>query len=245
MRWAGRLVVVAVLLISLAGCGGGNKQTTTTATTPRPATTTIRVYFLRDGKVQPVVRTVPSPTDFPIVALAELTKGPTRSERQDLGLSTSTSSPYTFSLSDGVVKDHGTFTRPELAQIVYTITRYSAKVAAVNGRRYTRADFEDETPAILVESPLPFQKVTSPLRATGTANTFEATFQYDLVDPAGKLLKTHFVTATSGTGTRGTFDFTVPFTVDRGGMGKLVVYELSAKDGSRIHEVEIPVRLTP
>ncbi len=110
-------------------------------------------------------------------------------------------------------------------------------------QRSTRADFEDETPIILVESPLPFQHVKSPLRATGTANTFEATFNYDLTDPDGKIIATHFVTATSGSGTRGTFDFTVPFTVDRSGLGELIVYELSAANGQRIHINEIPVYL--
>jgi hypothetical protein len=82
--------------------------------------------------------------------------------------------------------------------------------------------------------------VTSPLRARGTANTFEATFQYDL-RAGGKVLKTHFVTATSGTGTRGTFAVDIPFAAS--GQGMLVVYELSAKDGSRIHEVAIPLVL--
>jgi hypothetical protein len=52
----------------------------------------------------------------------------------------------------------------------------------------------------------------------------------------------HFVTATSGSGTRGTFDFTVPFEAPNG-LGKLVVFELSAADGSRIHQVEIPLTL--
>jgi hypothetical protein len=50
----------------------------------------------------------------------------------------------------------------------------------------------------------------------------------------------NFVTATSGTGTRGTFEFTTA-EVDDATM--LVVFETSAEDGSRIHEVEIP--LTP
>ena len=98
------------------------------------------------------------------------------------------------------------------------------------------------TPAILVESPLPFQAVSSPLRVTGTANTFEATFEYDLLDPAGKVLSHHFETATSGSGTRGTFDFTIRFEAPNG-LGKLVVYERSAKDGSRIHVSEIPLSL--
>ena len=77
---------------------------------------------------------------------------------------------------------------------------------------------------------------------TGTADTFEATFDYDLLDPAGKVLSHHFVTATSGSGTRGTFDFTIPFEAPDG-LGKLVVYERSAADGSKIHVVEIPLTL--
>ena len=84
--------------------------------------------------------------------------------------------------------------------------------------------------------------MSSPLRVTGTADTFEATFDYDLLDPAGKVLSHHFVTATSGSGTRGTFDFTIPFEAPNG-LGKLVVYERSAADGSRIHQVEIPLTL--
>ena len=56
------------------------------------------------------------------------------------------------------------------------------------------------------------------------------------------MLSHHFVTATSGTGTRGTFDFTIPFEAPNG-LGKLVVFERSAADGSRIHEVEIPLTL--
>jgi hypothetical protein len=37
----------------------------------------------------------------------------------------------------------------------------------------------------------------------------------------------------------------VPFKVAEQGPGKLVVYELSAEDGSRLHEVEIPLELVP
>ena len=46
------------------------------------------------------------------------------------------------------------------------------------------------------------------------------------------------MTATSGTGTRGTFDFTTDAFDD---VAALRVFELSAKDGSRINEVEIPL----
>ena len=131
------------------------------------------------------------------------------------------------------------------AQEVYTLSQFDPKKPVeVAGKRYTRADFEDLTPAILVESPLPFAAVSSPLRVWGTANTFEATFEYEILDAAGKALARHFVTATSGSGTRGTYDVTIRFT-SPGGPGKLVVYELSAADGSRIHQVEIPLTLTP
>ena len=80
---------------------------------------------------------------------------------------------------------------------------------------------------------------------TGTANTFEATFNYELTDTDGKIVDHDFVTATSGTGTRGTFDFTTkPYTVPFDGIGSLVVFELSAKDGSRINLVEIPLKMS-
>lgn len=237
-----------VLLLALAGCGGGG-TTTVTVTTTAPTTTTgpaettsLRVYFLEDGKVQPVARQVPKTQGVAAAALAELAKGPTDAEKNDLGLTSDVKTPGTVTVSNGVARVQGA--SGGTGQVVYTLTQFpTVNAVEIGGKRYTRADFEDETPAILVESPLPFQHVRSPLRATGTANTFEATFDYDLTDPEGKIISSHFVTATSGSGTRGTFDFTVPYTVDRSGLGELIVYERSAKDGSRIHLREIPVYL--
>ena len=111
--------------------------------------------------------------------------------------------------------------------------------------RLRRADFEEQTPAILVESPLAFEEVTSPLRVTGTANTFEANFSYELTDTDGRIVDENFVTATSGTGTRGTFDFTTGRSTSRSTeSATLIVFESSAKDGSRINVVEIPLRMT-
>ncbi len=129
-----------------------------------------------------------------------------------------------------------------LAQIVYSLTTFPT-VKSVNGK--ARADVEAFVPAILVEHPGAHEAVMSPLHVTGTANTFEATFNYRLEDASGKLLAKDFVTATSGTGTRGTFDFSVPFTVDSAQEGTLVVFELSAENGSMIHERRIPLRLMP
>ena len=108
----------------------------------------------------------------------------------------------------------------------------------IDGTSFTRADFEEQTPPVLVESPLPFDDVVSPLRVTGTANTFEATFQYEVVDMGGSVIDGNVVTATSGTGTRGTFDFTTGAFDD---ISALRLFEFSAKDGSRVNEVELPL----
>lgn len=207
-----------LLLALVAGCGGSDDA----------QRTQVRVYLLRDGKVWPVSREI-AETDDPAGAAADaLRKGPTDEEAAS-GLETAVPASDTAKNS-----------RVALAQLVYTLTQFpGSESAQVDGKRYTRADFENETPLILVESPLPFAAVTTPLRVTGTANTFEATFDYELRDSAGKVLDSNFVTATSGTGTRGTFDFTTK-PVD--GFAKLVVFERSAEDGSRVHEAEIPLR---
>ena len=192
-----------------------------------------RVYLVRDGKVAPVSRTVPSP-DAAYLLLA-LVDGPNAAER-DLGLTTAVPDRTGITPSS----------RLGLAQVVYTLSQFDpSRPVEFLGDAYTRADFEEQTPAILIESPLPFQTVTSPLHATGTADTFEATFQYELKDATGKVLAKHVVTATSGSGIRGTFDVSIPFTVQSTQKGTLTVYEVSAKDGSRIHQVVVPLTLAP
>jgi germination protein M len=151
-------------------------------------------------------------------------------------------------------------TRQRLAQVVYTLTQFPTVQRVrvrIDGhtvsplgdvkldRGLRRADFEDQTPAILVESPAFATAVSSPFTARGTANTFEATFEWELRDASGEVLAKHFETATSGTGTRGTFSFPVTFRVDGASQGSLVVFERSAADGSRIHVRSIPLTLQP
>ena len=242
-------------MLALAACGGGGGETTTTTTTTETTTTTpgettkLRVYFLLNGKVQPVAREVPKTQAVLTAALDQLVSGPTTSERE-YGL-TSEAGPGCSVTSANVAESTATIRlagecgRLGMAQVVYTATQFpTVRAVEIDGRRYTRADFEDETPIILVESPLPFEAVGNPLRAKGTANTFEATFQYEVVEPEGRIVDSTFVTATSGSGQRGTFDFTTqPYEISRPGLGALVVFELSAKDGSRIHLVEIPVQM--
>jgi hypothetical protein len=202
------------------------------------------VYFLQNGQVAAARRTVEG-SALGAAALAALEQGPTQKEK--LGALTSVVSGLgSLSIESGAARVQGfdQLSRGGKAQVVYTLTQFPS-VRTVNGAG--RREFEDLTPAILVESPEFGATVHSPLRVTGTANTFEATFQYELKDAGGTILAKHFVTATSGSGQRGTFEFTVNFDVEPGGRVPvtLVVYEISAADGSRIHTREIPLNLEP
>ena len=147
-----------------------------------------------------------------------------------------------------------------LAQVIFTLTQFP-EVQAVRfqldgetvdtfggegiiiDRPVGRAEFEDSSPAILVESPAFGDTVASPVRVWGSANVYEAVFQLNIVDWDGKIVAEETVTASSGTGTRGTFDVTVPFSVDMAGRGALIVFVYSAKDGSQVNVREIPLTI--
>jgi hypothetical protein len=236
-----------------------------------PARSTVRAYFLRNEKVGPVAREVTGVTTA-AGALDALLAGPTAAERA-LGLSTTIPAGTsrlgisihdriaTVDLSQEFESGGGSASmQGRVAQVVFTLTQFPAVDAVtfkVAGRPLTvlggeglvlehpqrRSDWEDSAPAILVESPLPSADVTSPLRISGTANTFEATFQIRLTDAKGRVVYDHYATATSGTGTRGTVDVTIPFEATHAGRGSLRVYEASAEDGRPIHVVEFPVDL--
>lgn len=251
-----RVALVVVLIGALAaGCGtnsssvGGSTSTTTTTvtvTTTQQAATTessvgqplaLRLYFLApDGKLAAVSRDVEQTQTPGAATLRELTDAPD-------GLTTEVPPGLQVTIDAGRANVTGAkLDPPALAQVVYALTTFPT-VQSVNGK--TRADVEAFVPPILVEQPSPDTTVTSPLRVTGNANTFEATFDYRLEDADGATLAKSFVTATSGSGTRGTFDFTIPFSVDSPQDGALRVFELSAEDGSVVHERLIPLRLSP
>lgn len=246
---------MAAALLLLSGCGGGDDGagTADTQTTTEPAaeTTSLSVYWLLDGKVWPALREVEETETVATAALEALVEGPTAEERDELFFETAVPGGLeveSVTVEDGVarVELSEELAGAALAQVVYTASQFpTVDSVEVDGAGYTRADFEDVTPAILVESPRYFEPVGSPVRATGTANTFEATFQYELTDTDGRIVDQGFVTATSGSGTRGTFDFTTnAYEIPFDGVGALFVFELSAEDGSRINLVEIPVRMS-
>jgi germination protein M len=225
--------------------------------TPPPAGTTwISVYFLRDGRIAAAHRDVPATRALARAALEALAAGPSEEERR-AGLTTSVPRKLEIErliVGDGAARvDFAGEECPSIAQIVYTLTQFPS-VRRVTGNciprsayagGLTRAALGDLTPPILVEAPTLGEEARSPLRITGSANTFEATFVVTVVDADGSVVAEQVVTATSGSGDRGTFDVSVPFDVDRPGEGALLAYERSAEDGSQLHLVEIPLRLIP
>jgi germination protein M len=255
-----RLIFLTVVAALAAGCGHSARSThpaarsttsgTTTATTPaftNQPELLARVYLLRDGKVAPVGRRVSEPA-VATAALRELASGPTADERADGLTSAVQDAPSRLTIENGIATvDVGDASHVALAQIVYTLTQFPTVHGVRTPRMLgdakplTRADFEDVTPAILVESPLPGDTVTSPLRVTGTANTFEATFDLEVRNSSGVRIAWRFVTASSGSGTRGTYDTTISFP-HIGGPLTLVAYEPSAENGKPLHVVRIPLR---
>lgn len=146
-----------------------------------------------------------------------------------------------------------------VAQVVFTLTRFgtvdsvqihqdgtAVAVRTDNGavvdRPVTRDDYLDYQAAISVEEPLYGGTAPDPLRVTGQALVFEATFQYALTDEDGLIIAEGFAMSESGVAWA-PFDFTIDYEVDRSQRGALIVWADSARDGSRVDIREYPVLL--
>ena len=238
---------------------------------PTPETSTFAVYLLRDGVIAPVRRTVASTPAVARASLEALMTGPTGAEESD-GLVTAIPDGTTLldvSVADGVatVDLSGTFDDGggsasmlgRVAQVVATLTQFSTiervafrldgePVETIGGEGVVvdppigRTAIEEQSPQILIESPLPGDTVTSPVRLRGTANVFEATVSIEVRDATGTVVHEGFTTATSGTGTRGTFDTTLPLPELEGTM-TIIAFEASAEDGRPLHVVDVQVTL--
>lgn len=232
----------------------------------------LRLYYMRQDHLGVAHRRV-APTITPArVALTDLLAGPSQAER-DAGLSTAipagtrllgvsiSNGTATVDLSGEFASGGGSLsTQARLAQVAFTVTQFPtvSRIAfelagtpvtvfgsegLVLDQPTTRSSFEDLLPPIFPETPAPGDVVASPVRVTGSANVFEAEFRVEVRDSADRVLADQSVMATSGTGTRGTFDTTVAFHVQSTGAGTVTFYDISAKDGSRQDVVGIPVTL--
>ena len=243
-----------------------------TAAAGTSGTMTVNAYFNRDEKIAAASRTIAKTQGAGAAAMRLLLEGPSGMETEG-GMSTAIPEGTTLlaldikngiatvDLSKEYASGGGSLSMMmRLAQVVFTLTQFPTVQGvnfALDGKAIdvlggegiiidhpmTRADYEDMSPAILVESPTLGATVSSPVRVTGTANVFEAVFHVNIVDDDGLIIADDRVQATSGTGTRGTFDVTVKYPSGHARDGSLIVFENSAKDGSPINVVEIPLVL--
>jgi hypothetical protein len=213
-----------------------------------------------DGLVA-VLREVPATKSVATAAVSAVLAGPTSGEgarsittaipdgSQLLDLSIS-GGVATVDLSDEFESGGGSASvMTRLGQMVYTLTQFptvksvvfqiegvTRKVFSSEGvvldKPSTRADYADLLPDIWVDRPAFNAAIGNPAHVTGNANVFEATFRIAILDAAGKSIADEQVMASCGTGCRGTFDVTIPYTVGKGQYGILRAYNLSAKDGS-------------
>lgn len=234
---------------------------------------TLNVYFIRDEHLTVGHRVIPHTLAVGTAAMEALLAGPSAYEA-DLGFTSEIpegsellgleieNAIATVNLSAEFESGGGSFSMSgRLAQVIYTLTQFptvdevefllegepvdvfSGEGIVIDGP--AGRGFEHLLPAIFVESIAAGDSVSSPVTIAGTANTFEATFMVRIVTDSGEMLTEQVVTATSGSGTRGTYEATIPFEVTAETPGKLVVFEYSARDGTPINVVEIPVTLGP
>jgi germination protein M len=221
-----------------------------------------------------VLREIPATKGVATAAVNALLAGPTDGERnreistavpagsQLLGLAIA-DGVATVDLSSEFESGGGSASvLTRLGQMVYTLTQFptvKSVVFQIEGetrhvfssegvvldKPATRADYVDLLPAIWVDRPAFNAAIGNPAHVTGNANVFEATFRIAILDASGKQLTDVQAMASCGTGCRGTFDVTIPYTVTKGQYGILRVYVLSAKDGSPESIRDYRVWLTP
>lgn len=230
----------------------------------------VAIYLERDGRVYPVRRLVGSGRPELGPVLEQLLAGPTPEESaagyttaippgvQLLGVRQAAPDLVAVDLS----VEFGKADKLALAQVVHTVTQevgpsmgvsfeligltaggFPGEAAPADGR-WTVADVEDVTPPVLVQWPLPGDQAKCPQRVTGTSNTFEATSLLGFTATTDELPSGDptIVTASSGNGTRGSFDVSVPCPDAGGETAYLASWFASAKDGSPQAVEHIPLR---
>ncbi len=143
-----------------------------------------------------------------------------------------------------------------LAQVAATVLQYddvdSVQIfedgAPLTGAPLTEASYERFLPPIVLTEP-PYaehpKSFVENLTMKGTADVFEATVVYELVDGGGEVIADGFTTASCGSGCRGDFSERIKFEVAMPTFARVNVYSPSAEDGSRMFTVSVPVYLCP
>ena len=223
----------------------------------------------------PLLREVPETRAVATAAMQALLEGPTSDESSEREITSAVpdgSRLLGLTIEDGVATvdlssefesgggSMSVFVR--LGQVVYTLTQFPTVQTVrleIEGQPVTvfssegvildgplgRDQYADLLPAIFVDRPAYGAAIGNPARVTGSANVFEASFLITLLDGDGNQILETPAMATCGTGCRGTFDVTLPYSVSEAGWGTLRVWEASAMDGSPQNVRDYRVWLTP
>jgi hypothetical protein len=229
-----------------------------------------RVFFARDEKVATAGRAI-SGSNAVSELVRHLLAGPSTFERgigmrteipagTDLLGATVDDRLATVDLSSEFASGGGSLSMQlRVAQVVFTLTALGtvdAVTILIDGRSVdaiggegvpaadlSRDDFQNVTPMILVETPVPGERVVSPLAVSGISNTFEANVRYAITDADGLILRDGFTTATAGNGTWGTFSFTEAFDTSRPGFGAVIVWQDDPESGGQRDVYEVPIQI--
>ncbi len=104
---------------------------------------------------------------------------------------------------------------------------------------------DSANPAIFVTEPLAGGSSTSPLAVAGQAQVFEGVVSLALKDAGGATIVAGTTQATGGAPARAPFTTSLSFSVASVTPACLWVFESSARDGSPINVVQVPVTLVP
>jgi germination protein M len=240
---------------------------------PDPETFAYEAWFQKGDFLYAVPREAPETPRVGTTAMESLLSGPSEEDGKGVTTSIPTGTELLgLTVEDGTATvdlssqfDDGggsASMSSRLAQVVFTLTQFptvdgvtfeidgevvdvfSSEGIVLDGPQ-TRGDFEDLAPPIIVSSPSGGDRVSSPVTISGTANVFEATVSFRIVDADRNVLKRAFTTATCGTGCRGDYSKDVAFEVGEEQKGFIEVFEASAEDGSPLHMVRVPVTLVP
>jgi hypothetical protein len=148
-----------------------------------------------------------------------------------------------------------------LAQVVYATTQFPTvdavaftlegePVTVFSGEGITldgpisRDDYHDLLPTVFIDTPAAGAEVALPLRLTGMAAVFEATFLYRVTAADGTVLDEGYAMSDNGMGW-GAIDVILDVEVDAPTDAVLSVFEYSMEDGSIQAERDTPIRLLP
>jgi predicted small lipoprotein YifL len=247
-------------------------STTKLPTKPASDQKPVLVYLIRDGVLGVGGRQVLAPGGALLrAALEALVSGPSRADRSG-GLTTEipagtellgvslTGVTATVDLSSAFDRQgRRLVVQRRVGQVVATATQFlnvrrvtfavdGSPVTRLGGSfrvspYVTRQDVERASPQVLVETVWPGAALTSPVRFAGTANTFEAVVLWQVERPDGSIVARGSTMATSGTGTRGTFDARLRLG-DFTGQAVLVTGGSGGRDGPRSFDDEVHIPFT-